>query len=898
MTIRAYALRVNGVHEPQGVVGSPVFSWRLREGEGGAHGSRQVAFRIVVEQRMPDGAFARTWDSARTASADTTGIVYRGAPLVTSTDYRWTLEVEDEHRETTTARGEFATGIVHVDEWHAAWIGRNPVYRQVALPPQDTDISFTVNKLQPVRRFVRHFDLDEVPAVAKVHASAKGIYRLYVNGHKVGGDELAPGWTEYRDRITYQSWDVSAHLRRGSNSIAALLGDGWYVGFIGTDRRHQAQHYGTEPEFLAQLVLDSAGGGRTVLATDATFKEAASDILYADLLMGQYEDSRRAEPTWHLAEHDIGEWSDAAVKGRDRSLLTPEVDPGVRATKRLPAVSVQSRGDGRFIVDFGQNLVGRVRLTLRDQSAGRRIQLNHAEVLDDGELYTANLRTAEPVDVFWTDGSAEQVFEPRFTLHGFRFAEVQGYVGQLDAADVEAVVLHNDVEFVGEFASSDPLLDRLFQNIQWGLRGNFVSIPTDCPQRDERLGWLADAQVFAPTALALADLGPLLRRWMRDVRSAQNADGAFPDIAPHLIHLREGAPAWGDGGVTVPWNVYRATGDVCVLEEAADSMIAWVRHIERHNPDLIWRAQVGNDYGDWLQIGEETRKDVLSTAYFAHSAELTVRALRVLGRESDAAPLADLRERVAAAYRAAFVTEDGTVAGDTQGGYLLTLAFGLFRDDAERDRIAQQLVEAVVRRDVSLTTGFVTVGLLCPVLAQLGREDLAFRLLHNDSNPSWLFSVRNGATTVWERWDGWTPEHGFQSARMNSFNHYSLGSVGEWFISGILGIRQSESSAGYREIELAPRFDPHLGHATGALETPRGRVESSWRRDGDRIVWNVSVPPGAPATAELCCDAAPEVTKGGENATHSHGVALTDRNQRGHRLRLEPGAYEIRIPAR
>ena len=892
MTLTAYALRVDGQGEPQGIVSAPTFSWRLR---AASRGARQTAFRVVVSHQLATGATALVWDSGRVETESTTGVRYTGAPLVSSADYVWALEVEDERDTIETAQGRFATGIVHRDEWLAAWIGRNPVYRKVALPPQDTDISFTVNKLQPVRRFVRHFDIDEVPPVAKVHASAKGAYRLYVNGQKVGDDELAPGWTEYRDRITYQSWDIAALLRPGRNSVAALLGDGWYVGFIGTDRRHQAQHYGKEPALLAQVVLDAADGGRSILATGEGWKEQASDILYADMLMGQYEDSRRSDPSWHLPEHDISEWSDAVVADRSVERLVPEVDPGVRATMHLPALAVESRGEGRFIVDFGQNLVGRVRLRLRDQPADRRIQLNHAEVLDDGELYTANLRTAEPVDVFWTNGDSEQVFEPRFTLHGFRYAEVQGFHGELRPDDLEAVVLHNDVEFVGEFASSDRALDRLFSNIQWGLRGNFVSIPTDCPQRDERLGWLADAQVFAPTALALADLGPLLKRWMRDVRSAQNADGAFPDIAPHLVHLREGAPAWGDGGVTVPWNVYRATGDERVLDEAADSMIAWVRHVERHNPDLIWRHQVGNDYGDWLQIGEETRKDVLATAYFAYSADLTARTLEVLGREADAQGIRRLRDRIRDVYRAAFIADDGTVAGDTQGGYLLTLAFGLYGDEAERDRVALKLVESVERRDVSLTTGFVTVGLLCPALAAIGREDLAFRLLHNDRYPSWLFSVRNGATTIWERWDGWTAENGFQSARMNSFNHYSLGSVGEWFLSGILGINQPETSAGYRRIELAPRFDPFLEHASGALESPRGRIESAWRRDDVQITWTVTVPPGQAATAEL--PTASEITEGGENATHSHGVTLMENGQSTTRLRLEPGTYQFRFTA-
>ncbi|MGL3150235.1 family 78 glycoside hydrolase catalytic domain [Microbacterium sp. A82] len=892
MSLEAYALRADGQHEPQGLISAPAFSWRLRADRRGA---RQSAFRIVVALRLPTGVAATVWDSGRVETDVTVGARYAGAPLATSADYVWTLEVEDEHGVSMRSSATFATGIVHRDEWTAAWIGRNPVFRHTALPPQDTDISFTVNKLQPVRRFVRHFDLDEVPTAAKVHVSAQGAYRLYINGSKVGTDELAPGWTEYRDRITYQSWDVTKHLRAGRNSIAALLGDGWYVGFIGTDRRHQAQHYGKQPALLAQLMLDTGDGGREILATGEGWKEDASDILYADMLMGQYEDSRRAEPDWHLPEHDITDWSDAVITDRSVELLTPEVDPGVRTTVRLPALAVDQREPGRFIVDFGQNLVGRVRLTLRDQPADRRIQLNHAEVLDHGELYTANLRTAEPVDVFWTNGDAEQVFEPRFTLHGFRFAEIQGIAGELLASDIEAIVLHNDVDMLGEFASSDSSLDRLFQNIEWGLRGNFVSIPTDCPQRDERLGWLADAQVFAPTALALADLGPLLRRWMRDVRSAQSADGAFPDIAPHLIHLREGAPAWGDGGVTIPWSVYRATGEDAVLAEAADSMIAWVRHIERHNPDLIWRAQVGNDYGDWLQIGEETRKDVLSTAYFAHSANLAARSLRVLGRDVEAAEIEELHARIVDVYRSNFIAADGTVAGDTQGGQLLTLAFGLFAGDVERDRIAVKLVETVERREVSLTTGFVTVGLLCPVLAQIGREDLAFRLLHNDQYPSWLYSVKNGATTIWERWDGWTPEHGFQSARMNSFNHYSLGSVGEWFLSGILGIGQESASAGYREIELAPRFDPFLDHAEGSLETPRGRVVSTWRREDDQIRWSVVVPPGPGATAVV--PTASEITEGGENATHSHGVTLMDRDQRGTHLRLESGAYEFRFPA-
>lgn len=893
--LRAREPRTDGQHEPMGVVAAPAFSWRL---ESDRRGARQRSYRVRVRHLPATGGAVLSWDSGVVVSESTAGVRYGGAPLVSSAAYEWEAEVEDETGARTTVAARFGTGVVHAGEWRAAWIGRNPVYRQVASPPQDTDISYTVNKLQPVRRFVYGFDLAAAPASARVHASAKGVYRLYVNGRRVGRDELVPGWTEYRTRITYQTWDVTALLRPGRNTVAALLGDGWYTGFIGTDRRHQAQHYGTEPALLVQLDVDGADGARTSIVSGDGWKESPSDILYADLLMGQYEDSRRAEPGWQSPGHDTSAWSEAVVTSRDTSMLVPEADPAVRVTGRVPALAVLPRGGGRFVVDFGQNLVGRVALTLTGQPEGTRVQLTHAEVLDErGELYTANLRTAEPVDVFWTDGSPVQVFEPRFTLHGFRYAEVAGLTGELSPEQVEAVVLHNDFALTGEFETSSADLNALASNITWSLRGNFVSIPTDCPQRDERLGWLADAQVFAPTALLLADVAPLLRRWLRDVRIGQSADGAFPDISPRLIHLREGAPAWGDGGVTVPWNVYRATGDLEVLRESVDSMVRWVRHVERHNPGLIWRERVGNDYGDWLQVGAQTPKEVLATAYFAHSAELTARSLAALGRDAEAREPAELAERVRAAYRAEFVAPDGRVHGDTQGAYLLTLAFDLC-DEQRRDAVAARLVEAIERRGVSLTSGFITVGLLCPVLTAIGRSDLAYALVNDDRYPSWLFSVRNGATTIWERWDGWTPQRGFQSPRMNSFNHYSLGAVGEWLFTGVLGLGQTPDSAGYAQIRLAPQLHESLDWARGTIETPRGRVGSSWRRDGTGwCEWSVVIPPGPAAEAVLPAPSAATITEGGEAVTRSEGVTL-QAEQQGHTwLRLESGSYHFRFPA-
>ncbi|MFD0855866.1 family 78 glycoside hydrolase catalytic domain, partial [Actinomadura adrarensis] len=445
-----------------------------------------------------------------------------------------------------------------------------------------------------------------------------------------------------------------------------------------------------------------------------------------------------------------------------------------------------------------------------DAERGRRIQLRHAEMLDDGELYLANLRTAEATDVYIAAGEPVEVFEPRFTFHGFRYAEVTGYPGELRPEDVVGRVLHSDTPFTGEFTCSDETVNRLHANIVWGQRGNFVSIPTDCPQRDERLGWLADAQVFLPTACRNADVAAFFARWMLDVVDAQDAGGAFPDVVPKLCIDREGAPAWGDGGVIIPWHLYNTYGDRRVLERSYGAMAAWVDHVHRHNPDLVWRNRVGNHYGDWLQVDVETPRDLLATAYFANSTQIVAQTAEVLGEHSDAKRYGALHADIREAFVDAFVdTSSGRVTGGTQTGYLLALAFDLMPERLVPDAVSH-LVADIEARDRHLTTGFAGVALLCPVLTEHGHADLAYALLHQDTYPSWTYSIRHGATTIWERWDGWTEEHGFQSPAMNSFNHYSLGSVGDWLYGGVAGIGQAPGSVAYRRLLLRPQVGGRL----------------------------------------------------------------------------------------
>jgi alpha-L-rhamnosidase len=825
-----------GLDEPR-----PRLSWKL---DSPRRGAAQRAYRIVAalhEQDLDETA-RLVWDSGRRESDETLLVPWDGPVLQSATRYHWRVEVWDEtDAAARTAQSWFETGLLHRGDWTAVWIGRDPVGLPLIDPPTDEERSFPDPAAAPLY-LRREFELAERPVRARLYATARGVYEPGLNGERVGDLELAPGWTEYHRRLQYQTYDVTGLLRAGSNEIGAIVADGWWSGYVGFDPSRPARHYGITPGYLAQLVLDFADGSRQVIATDGSWDERPGPIRAADLMMGQFVDARR--PVWG---------SDGvravAVLDREPGALVAEPDHPIRVTEEVPAATVTRRGPDRFIVDFGQNLVGRIRLGIRGAAPGRRIVLRHAEVLSGGELYRDNLRRAAATDTYVTAGG-DEVFEPRFTVHGFRYAEITGLPGEPAAADVRARVLHNDTPVTGTFTCSDPMVEKLQANIVWGQRGNFVAVPTDCPQRDERLGWLADAQVFAPTATRNADVSAFFARWLRDVVDGQDADGAFRDVAPVLVLDREGAPAWGDAGVIIPWLMWRTYGDRRTLERSFDAMVAWVEHIRRHNPDLLWRHRTGNSYGDWLQVDAETPRDVLSTAYFAHSTQLVADAAEALGRGAEADEYRALHAGIRAAFIDAYVKDDGTVEGGTQTAYLLALAFGLLPRELV-EAAAGHLAADVEKRDNRLTTGFVGVSLLCPVLSEHGRPDLAYALLHQEEFPSWGYSIRHGATTIWERWDGWTEHGGFQSAAMNSFNHYSLGSVGDWLYGRVAGIDQAPGSVAYRRLLLRPTPGGRLTWARAEQETARGLVCCGWELDGDRLTVVVAVPPGSTAVLAI-----------------------------------------------
>jgi alpha-L-rhamnosidase len=841
-----YDLRCEYRTAPLGIDSrTPRLSWRLTSPR---RGDTQTAFRVTVS-----AAGAPVWDTGWIES-DAVHVDYAGAPLVSGASYSWQVAVRDASGEDRpVATSTFETGILHSDEWAASWIEHDPENDPLTDPPVDSDEprgerTARLASLQYLRRTV---ELSQPVSRARIFITAHGLYQLQINGRRIAEDELTPGWTDYRFRLAYQTYDVTDALQEGENALGAILAEGWYAGCVGWDTRHHGQHYGPRSQLFAQLVIEHPDGSRTVVATDGSWRESPGPLRYADLLMGESYDARRELGAWSSPGYDDSSWGPVAVAGSDTSTLFAARTEPVRVIEDIAAVSVVPRGDGRFIVDFGQNFAGRIRLTVRDAPEGARIRLRHGEMLEsDGGLYTENLRTADATDYYVTGGAPVETFEPAFTVHGFRYAEVDGYPGELSTADIFGRAMHSDTPVAGDFSCSDAGVRQLMSNIRWGQRGNFVSVPTDCPQRDERLGWTADAQIFLPTACYNADVLTFFDNWLDDLAGAQTDEGALPDVAPHLMTKRNGTPAWADAATIVPWHLYRVYGDERMLRRSLPMMTRWVDFVHHNNPDLIWRRRVGSHYGDWLQVGVCTSRDVLATAYFARSAELTAAAAKALGEDDIARRYSELRQKIAAAFVAEFVSADGRITGDTQTGYLLPLAFDLLPADLVPLAV-EHLVADLEKRDRSITTGFAGVSLICPVLARFGHAELAYDLLHDDRYPSWGYSIKHGATTIWERWDGWTEEQGFGPVAMNSFNHYSLGSVGAWLYSDVAGIDQAADSVGFRQLVVRPRPGGRLDSAEASYDAPTGRITSSWSTHDGRLTLEVRVPPGAVATVHV-----------------------------------------------
>jgi alpha-L-rhamnosidase len=875
-------LRVEYAERPLGIdVRIPRFSWQLFSSSRGAV---QSAYQLQVSSDQPNFDGQVSWDSGRIESDSSVHVEYAGPDLESRQRCYWRVRVWDGDGDSSawSEPGFWEMGLLDTNDWQASWIS-----------PQHID---GLDELRPAAMLRREFELGDSISDARIYVTSLGLYELEINGQVVGDQVFTPGWTSYGSRLQYQTYDVSHLLRRGSNAIGSWLGDGWYRGFLGWDGARN--RYGDRLALLVHLEVNLNDGRRFILLSDDTWKSSTGPILASDIYMGERYDARLEQPGWSNPGFDDEQWTDVAILDRSTDILVASSGPAVRRIEEVHPVSISVAPNGNPIVDMGQNLVGRVRLRVNGP-AGSCVKLRHAEVRDsDGGLYTDNLRSARQEVTYTAKGGGTEIYEPKFSFQGFRYVEVNGYPGTLSIDDVVGIVIHSDMELIGIMETSDPLINQLQHNIVWGQKGNFLDVPTDCPQRDERLGWTGDAQVFARTAAFNMQVAPFFAKWLTDLAADQLPNGSVPWVVPDVLtgqrHQAYGATGWGDAAVIIPWEVYQTQGDVRILKDQYPSMVSWIEFMRsRAGSNLIWEGD--QHFGDWLAYspgdpgfpGTTTSTDLLATAYFAHSTNLVSRIAGILGKTSDETAYRQLFEDTRAAFRTEFVTQSGRLVSETQTSYAIVLAFDLI-PDAHREATIERLV-ADVRSFGHLTTGFLGAPLLTHVLSNNGHLDLAYDLLNRVDYPSWLYPVTKGATTIWERWDSVKADGSFQDPEMNSFNHYAYGAVGDWMYRTIGGINVDPGEPGYKHVVIRPRPGGGLTAADTRLETMYGRVRALWKVDDEghgsfRLF--VEIPANASATVCLPSRAMENVSESGDPLESVEGLRI---------VRVESGEVEVLI---
>jgi alpha-L-rhamnosidase len=875
---------------PLGIdVTQPRLSWIVTSAE---RGQRQTAYQVLAASSEAILKLDRgdLWDSGQVKSDETTAIVYAGKPLSSHERCHWKVKVWDKDGKPSTwsAAAVWSMGLLKPEDWKGEWIGYDkPRETAVSDPDSGGAKPKSAKLIVPPPVYLRTtFQVKKPVRHATVYSTALGIHDLHLNGQRVSDDYFNPGWTDYTKRVYYRAHDVTSRIRPGDNALGAILADGWFSGYVGFGK--QRDHYGKQTRLKAQLHLEYADGSTETVATGTSWKAATGPIVEADFLMGETYDARAAVHGWDNPGFDDSRWTSVIAGAGVKPLVQAHPGPPVRPFAELKPRTITAPKPGVYVLDLGQNFAGVPRLKLHGEP-GQKITLRFAERLNpDGTIYTANLRSARCIDTYICDGKSEETWSPRFTFHGFQYVEITGLKSPPAAGTLTGIALSSATSVVGRFDCSDPMLNKLHGNGYWTQRANFIDIPTDCPQRDERLGWTGDAQVYIRTATLNCDVQAFFNKWLVDLVDGQRPDGQFPMVAPVKVAGDDGGPAWADAGVICPWTIYQVYGDRRVLERQYPSMVKFVEFCrQRSTSELLPPAQF-HCFGDWLSIGADTPKDVIFTAYFALSTKLTAEAALVLGKTEDAARLHDLHQKIKAAFNKAYVGGDGRIKGDTQACYVLALAVNLVEGERAR-QAAGYLVADIEKHGGHLSTGFIGTKDLMLVLSKIGRYDVAYRLLCNDTFPSWGFSIKQGATSIWERWDGWTPEKGFQDPGMNSFAHYSFGAVYQWMVENIGGIK-SDGPA-YKQIVIEPHPGGRLSHADTSYRSIRGEITTAWNEKNGKLTLYVTIPANTTATVILPASGPDAITENNRPLPQSEGTKVESSAAGRTVLKIGSGRY-------
>jgi alpha-L-rhamnosidase len=854
---------------------APRLSWII---DSDRRGDRQTAYRVLVASSpallMQDKG--DLWDSGKVESNRSTQVEYEGKPLASCQSAFWKVIVWDAKGEPNVSKepATWSMGLLSPAEWKAQWIGRDDA--RSSGPGSGTE------KYLPATYLRKEFMLEQIPQRAMLYVTSLGAAEPHMNGGKVGDDYLSPGWTDFNKRVYYRAYDVTSRLKPGANVIGAVLGDGWFRGHLSIIGQNI---YGRKTRLLAQLHLFFADGSSQVIASDESWKGGFGPILEADIYAGETYDARAEIEGWDASGFSDAAWRPVDMGAEVRPAI--EANPGapVQRTGDIQTVAVTRPAPGLAVYDYGRNFAGWARLRVA-APAGTRIVMRFGEMLKpDGTVYRKNLRAARATDTYICKGGGEETWEPRFTYHGFQYVEVQGLPETAGPDALTGIIAGSALPLSGHFECSDAIMTRTAANERCTIRANLVELPTDCPQRDERMGWM-DYHEIVTSALYEQDAATLLTKWVGDMVDARLPDGAFPMIAPD-VHRFPWSPGWADSGVIIPWTMYYVYGDTRL---AARYYRAIAGHLETYKTHSIGLVVQPAGLGDWLAPDMSTPKELIATALFARCAEDMAEMARALGKSQDASTYADLHRSVRRAFQNKFVSREGTIGSDSQGGYALAIAYDLLEPEQAR-QAADKLVAAIERRDGHLSTGMVTTHLLLPALSKAGRTDVAYRLLEKTSYPSWGYFLRMGATSMWERWDAKT-EKGYHPDGMNSFNHANLGTCTEWFYRTVLGIGAAEP--GFGKLLLKPEPGGNLIWARGYYDSQHGRIGSDWKIENDQFVWKVRIPANTTATVHVPARNAASVTEGGKPLGEAADVKVVRREPSAVVVEIGSGSYEFR----
>jgi alpha-L-rhamnosidase len=884
-------LRIEYHENPSGIdVEKPRFSWFL-EGEG--RNRSQSAYQIVVSsdiQKLNAGDWD-IWDSGKVNSNSTNQIVYDGVSLQSGSKYFWKVKIWDESGAASnwSSEANWSMGLLNFSDWNGLFIGMDVGHQM--------GNKYDSLYLPPARYLRKSFDIQKKIKKATAYTTALGLYELRLNGSKVGEYYFMPGWTDYNKRVYYQTFDITEDLKEGENVIGAVVADGWYSGYVGyallVHLDKVRGFYGENPSFMGQILIEYEDGSKEVIVSDTSWKASQGAIQEADILMGETHDARLNNAGWDAPGYDDSSWKSPKIYTYPNGRLQAYPGNLIEERERLSSVSVTEPKPGTYVFDLGKNIAGIAELKI-EGTAGTEIKLKFGEMRNaDGTVLTENLRRARAIDTYILNGEGIEVWQPKFTYHGFQYVQVEGLSSKPNLDMITGIVMSSIETDASSFASSSDMNNQLYKNILTTQSANFFEVPTDCPQRDERLGWTGDSQTYCRSATYNADVSTFFTKFLIDLDDAQRWYGAYPNFAPFPYSRPDQyAPAWMDAGVIIPYNMYKVYGDTRIVEYMYAGMQKFMEFQADASTDYL-RPGAGNNWGDWLSVNETTSHDFIGSSFYGYDADLMAQMALALGKKEDHEHYKSLFENIKKAFAKKYILENGYTTEDTQTTYALALYFNLYPEHLAA-KGAARLAEKIRNNGNKFSTGFLGTKHVMLALSKYGHNDLSYKLFKQTEYPSWGYSVVNGSTSIWERWNSYTKdadENSSINAAMNSFSHYAFGSVAEWMFIHGLGIDTEDE--GYRNIIIKPAVSREVGFMKGSYDCINGTIASNWELKGKKLNMTVTIPVNTKAKIYIPTSKSSSVKEGKTAISKNGDIKVLSANDNETILEVGSGKYEF-----